>query len=363
MAAGCVLAGVAQLARAQAQAEETITATALSAQLETLDTALVTGEQPGPGLWKVSKGDHVMWVLATYGSLPRGMTWRSQQVEARIAESQEVLFAGNAGIRPDIGMARGITMIPAATRAGRNRGGVTLKQVLPPQTYARWLALREKYLGKDDDIEEWLPVIALARLRRKAMEKQGLQDGPSVQGAVWSTARRHKVRVHRLKNVERVIRMEDPRGMMKTTRDVQAPDLSCFTRDLADLEPGIERVKSRANAWARGDIGKLRELHRIWKIQDDCGYVWLGFGDSLLFVAAAEGASADAARVQKLIADFTWHDQWARVQAQQEWLAAAQVALEKNQSTFAVLGLDDVLSAGGSLEKLRQLGYTVEDPL
>src|SRR5215831_2532541 len=26
---------------------------------------LVTGEQPGPGLWKIVKGDHAIWVLGT----------------------------------------------------------------------------------------------------------------------------------------------------------------------------------------------------------------------------------------------------------------------------------------------------------
>jgi hypothetical protein len=330
---------------------------------ELLDTVLVTGEQPGPGLWKVSKGDHVMWVLATYGSLPRGMTWRSRQVEARIAESQEVLFGGNAGIRPDLGMLRAMTMISAAARAGKNPDGASLRQVLPPELFARWLVLREKYVGEDDDIEEWRPVIALGQLRRKAMEKQGLQGGASVDAYVGAAAKKYKARVHRLKRVERVVRMEDPRGMMRATRNVEAPDLACFARNLSELELDIERTTARANAWARGDIVKLRELQHSWKIQDDCGYVWLAFGDRLLFVAAAEGDSAEAARVKKLIADYTWHEEWARVQARQEWLAAAQAALAKNKSTFAVLRLDDVFSPDGALEKLRKLGYAVEDPL
>jgi hypothetical protein len=89
-------------------------------QLEQLETVLVTGEQPGPGLWKVSKDDHVLWVLASYGPLPKNMTWRAKQVEARIAESQEVLLGGNVGIRPNIGILRGITLIPAALKAGKN---------------------------------------------------------------------------------------------------------------------------------------------------------------------------------------------------------------------------------------------------
>jgi hypothetical protein len=324
--------------------------------LEVLDTVLVTGEQPGPGLWRVSKDDHVMWVLATYGPLPKDMTWRAKQVEARIAESQEVLFGGSVGIAPNIGILRGITLIPAALKAGKNPDGETLKQVLPPETYARWLALRQKYIGKDDDIEKWRPVLALGQLQGKAMEKHGLRGGPSVDAVVRGAAKKHKVRIHQLKNVQRVIRMEDPRGMLKAVRKVEAPDLACFTRDLGELEPGIERSKARANAWARGDIARLRELERRGrKLEDECGYV--------LIAAITEGNSADAARMKKMMADALWHAQWAGVQAQNEWLAAAQVALEKNKSTFTVLGLNDVLSPEGTLEKLRKLGYTVEEPL
>lgn len=326
-------------------------------QLEELDTVLVTGEQPGPGLWKVSKEDHVMWVLATYGPLPRGMTWRSRQVEARIAESQEVLYGGNIGIQPNIGILRGITLIPAALKAGKNPGGQTLKQVLPPDTYAKWLVLREKYIGKDDDVEEWRPVIALGQLQGKAREKHGLQGGPSVDAVVRAAVKKHKVRINKLKDVERVIRLENPRGMLKAAGKVQGtPDLECFTRDLGQLEPDIERAKARANAWARGDIARLRELQRRdWKIQDECGYA--------LIAAMTAGDSADAARTKKLMADAMWHAEWAGVQAQNEWLAAAQAALRKNKSTFAVLGLNDVLSPDGTLEKLRRLGYTVEEPL
>ena len=59
-----------------------------------METVLVTGEQPGPGLWKVSRNGHVMWVLPSIGALPDTISWRTKEVEARIAESQEVLFPG-----------------------------------------------------------------------------------------------------------------------------------------------------------------------------------------------------------------------------------------------------------------------------
>ena len=90
-----------------------LAAEAVADNLDELETVLIVGEQPEPGLWKVSKGDHVMWVLATYQPLPKSMTWLSQRIEARIAESQEVLYSGGVSIDAGIGLLKGITLIPA----------------------------------------------------------------------------------------------------------------------------------------------------------------------------------------------------------------------------------------------------------
>ena len=49
---------------------------------EDLDVVLVTGEQPGPGLWKVSSGDHVLWILGEVAPQPNKVTWRSKRFEA-----------------------------------------------------------------------------------------------------------------------------------------------------------------------------------------------------------------------------------------------------------------------------------------
>ena len=51
----------------------------------------VTGERPGPRLWRVSRGDHVIWLLGTLDPLPRKMIWRSKEVEAVLGEVQAVI--------------------------------------------------------------------------------------------------------------------------------------------------------------------------------------------------------------------------------------------------------------------------------
>lgn len=325
---------------------------------EEMDTVLVIGEQPGPGLWKVSKGDHVMWVLASYAPLPKGMTWRSQKIEARIGESQEVLYPPNIDIGTNIGLLRGITLIPAALKAGKIPDGRTLKDVLNPETYARWLVLRQKYMGKDDDAEKWRPAIALEGLRGAAFRKNNLQGGVSVRAVVDRAAKKQKVRVHQLPTIKRTLKVEDPRGMLKSAKKLEFPDIECFTRSLGKVEPDIERARTLGNAWSRGDIEKMRSLQRNRPVKealnDSCTYV--------LMAAFNEGESKDAAHAKKMLDDVLWHAEQVTYQAQLDWLAAAQAAIAKNKSTFTVLGVAEVFSQDGHLEKLRKLGYTVEEP-
>jgi hypothetical protein len=50
-----------------------------------MEVVLVTGEQPGPALWKVLSGDHVLWILGEVLPVPRKMKWRSKRFERVLA--------------------------------------------------------------------------------------------------------------------------------------------------------------------------------------------------------------------------------------------------------------------------------------
>jgi hypothetical protein len=323
-----------------------------------LETFVVSGEQPGPGLWKVSKGDHVMWVLARYGPLPKDMTWRTKEIEARIAESQEVLYPVGVNIGANIGILRGLTLIPAALKASKIPDGRTLKDVLSADTYNKWLALRLKYIGKDDRVEKLRPSLALEALYGEVVKKHGLAGGPNVFAVVGDLRKKHKVASSALPTVSRTLNVENPRGILKNAQKLQLPDVQCFTDSLGKVEPEVERIRKLANAWARGDIQIMRGLLGSRKLRDAlqerCTYA--------LATALNEGASTDAVHAKKMFDDAMWHMEQASVQAQIDWVAAAQKSLERNQSTFAVLPVGDVFRSDGHLEKLRELGYSVEEP-
>ena len=222
------------------------------------ESVLVIGEQPGPGLWKVSKGEHVMWVLGVYAPLPRRMTWNPKHVESAIAESQEVLLPGQVDVGADVGFFRGITLLPALIRATRNPNDALLQDVLPPATYARWLPFKEKYIGDDGGVERLRPTLAAGKLSSAAMRSRGLSYEDSIEDTVRKIAKKNKVRVHRLPDITRKAAIEDPRGMLQSARATEFADAACFAESLDHLEPDIELLQMRANAWARGDLQALR---------------------------------------------------------------------------------------------------------
>src|SRR5690606_5397297 len=56
-----------------------------------LEEIVVVGRVPGPPLWKVTNGEHVLWILPLADFYPRRMEWDSMRVEGLIAGSQEYI--------------------------------------------------------------------------------------------------------------------------------------------------------------------------------------------------------------------------------------------------------------------------------
>jgi len=326
-----------------------------------LSTVFVTAEQPGPALWKVTKGDHVMWILATYGPLPKDMNWRSREIESRVATSQEVLFSGGVLVNADLDVRHGVSGVtPAHTalEASKIPGGRSLKDVLPAAVYAKWRTLREKYVGQDESIERWRPSVAMRILSRYAYNQinftgQSVKDPGSV---IDGAARENKVPVRHLPIINRTVSLENVPRLTNDASYLDLADLECFTRSLEEVEPGIERHNMLAKAWARGDINEFRELYReaLPGSAYDCTQV--------LMTAFVQRSSIDAVRIKKLYADFQQQTELGRVKSERTWIAAARRAIDKNRSTFAVVSMAQAVSRDGVIEKLLRLGYTVEGP-
>ena len=306
-------------------------------QVEEGEKVLIVGQRPGPGLWKVSNGDNVMWVFAKYGPLPKKMEWRSHEVEAILAKSQEYLGEPTSGA--GIGWLGGLKMafyLPQLVGMQNNPDGAKLQDVVPPETYARWLALKEKYVGKDDDIERQRPLFAASNLFKTGLERVGLTNKDQVAPVIAKLVKQSGIKAT---YSDYQVELKDAGPLLKDFKRGQVEDAACFAATLAQLEADIDHMRARANAWAIGDIDTIRKLD---------------FGSRELACRnAIETSTAFKSRPE--LADL-------RAKSHELWLANAEKALAKNASTFAVLRMGEILAKDGLLARLEAKGYRVEAP-
>jgi hypothetical protein len=300
-----------------------------------LEPMVVSGIQPGPGLWKVRKGDHTLWVLGTVSPLPRRMEWESREVEQVVAQSQELIEPPGVRIDTKLGFFGTLALAPKAFSARKNPDGQTLQQVVPPEMYARWLVLKRKYMGSDGGVENYRPILAAMELYKEAIEDVGLKQGGVVWPVVEKLAKRHDV--PRTETVVTVM-IEDPKVALKEFRGARLEDLDCFGKTLQRLESDLGTMRERANAWAVGDLDSLKALP--YTDQNE----------------ACLRAAAESDVLRKRTGDI-------EEQVATRWLGVAEAALAKNATTFAVLPMRELTRPDGFLARLKARGYVVEEPV
>lgn len=302
-----------------------------------IEEVLVTGQQPGPGLWRVthpqSGNDHVLWILGSYGPLPKKMQWRSTELESVLAASQALI--GPVSMNAKVGPLGGLTLLPSLVGLRKNPNGERLQEILPPELYARWAPLKQRYIGRDDDVEAWRPIFAAGELYEKALRAHGFESYGVLWPAVEKLARKARVKIT---EPEVTIKVDRPRLAIKDFKRMPLDDVECFAKTIARLETDLDRMKLRANAWATGDLPSLREL------------------------APIDNATACIAVVlnAQVMQDRGYSDWPARREA--AWLSAVEQAIASHASTVAVLSIDQMLKPDGYVARLRARGYQVEDP-
>lgn len=306
-----------------------------AAEVTTLDTVLVSGSRTGPELWQVRKGDHVLWLLGTQSPLPKKLEWSSERVESVIAASQEVIDYPSVDFDAGVGPVRSLFLLPSLFKARRIPDDGTLRDVLPPELYARWSALKTRYMPRNRKVEEWRPIFAAGELYERAIEASGLRMKNQVWPVVRKLAKRHDVPVT---EPQAKVTIEAPRDAIREFTASGLDDTACFATTLERLETDLGAMKARANAWADGNLDALRALP---------------FPDQN---AACRAAVLSASVSEKNgLTDLP-----QRVRA--AWLASAEAALEKNASTFGLLPVASLLAPDGYLKDLRDRGYEVIEP-
>jgi hypothetical protein len=176
-------------------------------------------------------------------------------------------------------------------------------------------------------------------LNKKAMEKLNLVGNNMVWDKVEATAKKDRVRIVEPKAS---IPIDDPgqliRDFKTTTGDL---DAKCLSTTMSRFENDMHLMQERANAWAVGDMEALKSSP-IQQVRDRCADA-LRSNDRL--------NSAMNAAINKMF---------------DAWTAEAERALGANTSTLAVIPLENLLvdtkDFKGPLARLREKGYTVDEP-
>jgi len=300
-----------------------------------LDTVQVTGEQPGPGLWKVAGPQgHVLWILGTVSPLPARVEWRSDEVERTIASVDHVLGDPGFGLDAKIGFFKGLTLLPLAKKTARDPQGRTLDQLLPAPTYARWLGLKQTYLGNDRSVEKERPLVASGRLYQAFLKRNGLRDSKQVKDALKRVYKSHDLQPE---DVQVKLKIDDMRGALKELQASEVDDRACFERTLDTVEFQAPVLRERANAWALGDVAALKRL--------------------------SSSTMAQSCREMLQDSEFVRRRGWSNLpqQVRARWLQAADAALARHAGTFATVPVSQLLGEG-YLEELTQRGYVIEAP-
>jgi len=300
-----------------------------------LEAMVVSGAQPGPGMWKVRRGDHVLHILGTVSPLPRRMEWMSAGVESVVAGSQVVIAPPSVVVDADVGVFRGMALLPAMLRARNNPGKRPLREVVSAEQYARWEVLKARYMGRDRGVEKRRPLLAAQELYEAALRRSGLRMGGVIEPVVRKARRAAGVPL-----VESTARLEleDPKGVLKEFNQSDLADRECFAGAMDLIEADLDTMRARANAWAVGDIEALRALP--WKNH----------------YATCQEAVTGSELARRL-----GMDELPR-RAREAWLANVEAALAEHPSSFSMMPMHQLFGDDGVLEELAALGYEVEAP-
>ena len=291
----------------------------------------VLGELPGPPLWKVTKDDHVLWILGHPELVPDDL-WRSDFVEHVLARSSEYLTSPDASITASnpLKVVRGIRQY-RRTRRIPDRG--ILKDLLPEDLYQLFSQTRLRYAPKRDDLERLRPSVAAKELVDSAAQSAGLESGFAIRRAVEEMAKKHRIEIvptvlsERYKDSSVLDSMEGMSAVAEQT---------CLQARLQGLDAQLEAHTRLAAAWAVGDLAALR---------------------------AHPGDSATEACDPRRLAPHPEELNLAESRRWALWLENVDRALRDNDSTFATLPLSYLLPPDGPLLSwLRQRGYEVLEP-
>ena len=293
------------------------------------EEVLVSGERPGPPLWKVRQGDNTLYILAAISPTPKNLQWRSREVEAVLDRATAFVDTTSTTIGANIkkiGYLKAVGMALEFQSLRNNPDGKRLEDVLPADLNARFMALKARYAPKDRSMLKRRPVFAAEDLWRAAVAQSELNAANGISRTI------HQMVLTRKINESVVsVTVDDPRAALDEFERIPiAAEIACMRSVLARFDTDLATARERAVAWAEGDVDALR--------------------------TGARGATRDAC-----LDSFADTMQVAAKARDLRWQRLVE-AVENHAVSLAVVNIDVLLQPGGFADRLRAQGYEVDEP-
>src|SRR5688572_6799541 len=294
----------------------------------TIEEITVIGRYPGPRLWKVTSGARTLWVFGELSPVPKGLDWDPRNAE-RVLDRAGAVIGSRRVSAMTLNPIRLFKVYRGARRLVRLPEDATLADQMPPALYARYAALRTRYLPKVDEADEELrPALAALRLYRAALDDTDLTSDSGVRKTIA-----RKMHRSRAEEAEVLVETEPETVLDELQKITPEAELSCFESVMTTIETDLDGMKERANAWAVGDVEALKRFD---------------YPDS-------QGNCLDALVTVERFAEL-------RDELYGKWLSEAEHALATYDTSFSVLPMRELVADDGLLAQLAARGYTVTAP-
>jgi len=309
------------------------------------EEVVVRGVLPGPPLWRISNGEHVLWIFGYVSPIPKDMQWESARVENVVSRAQAYLPVPDVDVSVSplvalnpINIFRGVRL---AKRLSSNEDDKTLADVLPAELHQRYLAIKTRYFPRNNELDGQRPLVAGQNLAELVQDEEELGSPRDILRKIDRLAKGQ--RGVKVINTDYSMRISGGYRALADRAEALADgitlekELECFEWHVGRIETDMEAMKSRANSWALGYVDEFINAPLLRGDDDPCFNLMM--------------ASSETQTITELIE-----------KADLEWLAAAEMALAEYDTTLAVLHIRELLNEGGLLAKLKARGYSVREP-
>ncbi len=202
--------------------------------------------QADPALWKVERGDAVVWLFGTFHLLPPELSWRTADVNEAMAASDAVWFEADT---ESAEAQQQSTMLVLSL--GMNPQGVTLSSLLDAETAALLASVAPSVGANPAMLEPFRPWMAGLTLAVVQTMSLGFDPAAGVEAVLYREAQTAGQRVGYLETAEDQLRM-----MAGLPEEVAIELLAQTLRDLQEMP---DQVSELVIAWATGDLDALDE--------------------------------------------------------------------------------------------------------